>query len=104
MSTARHQQTDGWPAVVNRMVEHFIRCYCDYKQDNWYLLLQAAMFVYNSTRSEYLGAIPFEIGLGLKPKNPIDVLTVARPRVGAVEECKDQLKCVLEDEQYAHEL
>ena len=35
MSTSRHPQTDGSSEIMNRMIENYLRCYCNYHQDDW---------------------------------------------------------------------
>ena len=60
MSTSSHPQTDGSSEIMNRMVENYLRCYCNFHQDNWDELLPSAEFAYNSSLSEDLGKSPFE--------------------------------------------
>lgn len=57
MSTSRHPQTDGISEIGNRMVENYLRCYCNY-------LLPAAESANNSVIIKDLIMSPFEIGLG----------------------------------------
>lgn len=92
MSSTRHPQTYGSSEAMNRMLENFIRYYCEYKKQDWDLLLRAAEFDYNSAKSEDLGASPFEIDLGQKLGNPLDFIKATKPRVASVEEFKTQLK------------
>ena len=35
MSTAFHPQTDGQTERLNQTIEHYLRTYCNYEQDNW---------------------------------------------------------------------
>lgn len=92
MSITRHLQTDGASEVMNRMVENFLGCYCEYKQNNWDMLLPAAEFAYNSARSEDFGASPFKIDLEWKPRDPLDLITAKSSPVGAIEDFKTQLR------------
>ena len=64
MSTAFHPETDGQTERVNQTLEHYIRSYCSYQQDNWALLLPLAEYAYNTSLSEYSKATSFEIDYG----------------------------------------
>lgn len=97
MSSARYPQMDGSSEVMNRMVENFLCCYCQYKQNYWDLLLSAAEFTYNSARSEGLGVSPFEVDLGWRPRHSLDFLTGVRPKVRSVEDSQMQLKGAFEE-------
>ena len=35
MSTSRHPQNDGSSEIMNRMVENYLRFYCNYHLNNW---------------------------------------------------------------------
>ena len=63
ISTSKHPQTDGATEIMNRMFEHYLRCYCSCHQNNWDELLPAAEFAYNSAKSEDLWISPFEMDL-----------------------------------------
>lgn len=71
MSTAHHPQTDGCSEITTRMIENFLRCFCDHNQTNWDELLTAAEFSYNSANVAHLKISPFELDLGWKPKPPL---------------------------------
>jgi hypothetical protein len=45
--TSFHVQTDGQTERMNQTIEIYIRCYMNYKQDNWVGLLLLAQFAYN---------------------------------------------------------
>ena len=104
MSTSRHPQTDGSSEIMNRMVENYLRCYCNYHQNNWDELLPAAEFAYNSAVSEDMGMSPFEIDLGWNPKSPLDLLASPEDKNETVEEFKVKLKASLEDALYAYKI
>jgi len=104
MSTSRHPQTDGSSEIMNRMVENYLRCYCNYHQNNWDELLPAAEFAYNSAVSEDMGMSPFEIDLGWNPKSPLDLLASPEDKNETVEEFTVNLKASLEDALYAYKI
>ena len=47
-STAVHPQTDGQTERVNQSVEHYLRQYCNYEQNDWYHMLPMAEYCYNN--------------------------------------------------------
>ena len=49
LSTAFHPQTDGQTERQNQVLEHYLRVYCNYTQDNWPELLPMAAFAYNNS-------------------------------------------------------
>ncbi len=49
-STAFHPQRDGLIERQNQTLEHYLRCYCNYKQDNWGSLLALAQHNYSSAQ------------------------------------------------------
>ena len=49
-------------------MEAYLRCYVNYKQDNWVNLLPLAQFAYNSAESEGTGVTPFFANLGYTPE------------------------------------
>lgn len=104
MSTSRHPQTDGASEIMNRMVENYLRCYCNYHQDDWDELLPAAEFAYNSAVSEDIGMSPFEMDLGWNPKSPLDMLSSSSGKNETVEEFKLKLKESLNDAIYAYKV
>ena len=104
MSTSRHPQTDGASEIMNRMVENYIRCYCNYHQNNWDELLPAAEFAYNSAISEDIGMSPFEMDLGYLPKSFIDSLHGTSEKNDKIADFKLHLKDSLRDAMYAHKI
>ena len=48
LSTAFYPQTDGQMERQNQTLEHYLRCYINYRQDNWVKWLPQAEFVYNN--------------------------------------------------------
>ena len=104
MSSSRHPQTDGSSEIMNRMVENYLRCYCNYHQDDWDDLLPGAEFAYNSAISEDLGMSPFEVDLGWNPKSPLDLISDSQGSNESVSEFKTRLKASLDDAKYAYKL
>ena len=104
MSSSRHPQTDGSSEIMNRLVENYLRCYCNYHQDNWDELLPAAEFAYNSAISEHLCMSPFEMDLGWNPKSPLDSLIPSVETNASVEEFKTMLKESLNNAEHAHKI
>jgi transposase InsO family protein len=68
LSTAFHPQTDGQTERINQTMETYLRCYVNYKQDNWVELLPLAQFAYNSSESEGTGRTPFFANYGYTPE------------------------------------
>lgn len=104
MSSSRHPQTDGSSEIMNRMIENYLRCYCNFHQNNWDELLPGAEFAYNSAITEDLGMSPFEADLGWKPKSPLDLVIGTSISNEGVAEFKEHLKATLEDAQFAYKL
>ena len=52
-----HLQGDG--QTDNQTLEQYLRCYCNYQQDNWAALLPLVEFVYNNAPNETTGMSPF---------------------------------------------
>lgn len=71
MSPIIHPKPDGGYEVINGMVDHYMRRYCDYHKDDWYDLLPSAQFVYNYFISDELGISPFEVALEYVRKTPL---------------------------------
>lgn len=104
MSTSRHPQTDGSSEIMNRMLENYLRCYCNVYQTNWDELLTAAEFAYNSAKVASTGMTPFEMDLGWNPKSPLDLLSKADSSVEDVNSFRKQLTEAFEHAKFAHRL
>ena len=59
MSTAFHPQTDGQTERLNQTIEHFLRTYCNYEQDNWSEMLAMAEYAYNNSKHATTKITPF---------------------------------------------
>jgi hypothetical protein len=68
LSTSHHPQTDGQTENANAAMEHYLRCYVDYAQDNWAELLPGAEFAANNHCSESTGITPFFANKGYHPR------------------------------------
>ena len=49
LSTAFHSQTNDQTKRQNQVLKHYLRVYCNYKQNNWSKLLSMTMFAYNNS-------------------------------------------------------
>jgi transposase InsO family protein len=66
LSTAYHPQTDGQTERINQVLEQYLRCYVNYRQNNWVVLLPLAQFAYNSSPAS-TGISPFYANYGYEP-------------------------------------
>lgn len=75
-SSAYHPQTDGQTERVNQILEHYLRTYCSWDQDDWADLLPFAEFCYNNTVHSSTKVTPFFAAYNQHPqnnfKNPIE--------------------------------
>lgn len=104
ISTSHHPQTDGASEIMNRMVENYLRCYCDHQQDEWDRLLISAEFAYNSANMEGSGACPFELDLGWKPRSLLNLLSKSDCKVESLEEFRLRLSESYKDAKFAQEV
>jgi hypothetical protein len=58
LSTAYHPETDGATERANQVVEHYLRCYTTYLQDDWASLLPVAMLAINNRNATSTGISP----------------------------------------------
>ena len=71
MSTSNHPQTDGQTERVNGILEQYLRCFINERQNNWVDLLPFAEFSYNNTLQQSIKQSPFFANFGFNPKfNP----------------------------------
>lgn len=73
LSTAFHPQTDGQTEVQNQTIEHYLRVYCSYRQDDWASKLQLAEFTYNASTHSTTGVEPFRVMYGYVPEIHVNV-------------------------------
>jgi len=62
-----HPEGDGQTERVNQTLEQYLRCYCNYQQDNWSTLLPLSEFAYNNAPNETTGTSPFFANKGYHP-------------------------------------
>ncbi len=104
ISSILHPQTDSASKIMNRMVENYLRCYCNYHQDDWDELLPVAEFAYNSAVNESLGVTLFEVQLGWNLKSTLNLMSSANLPNETVSEFKKRHKATLDDAKFAYEL
>lgn len=98
MSTAHHPQTDGQTEVMNRIVEEYLRLYCNFRQDDWDDHLDTAEFAYSSSIFQATGLTPFHMDLGWTPKTPMDLLDSTQSvNVQSVEDLQLTLREIFKD-------
>lgn len=67
LSTAFHPQTDGQTERQNQTIEHYLRCYSTWQQDDWVQMLGNAEFSYNNSAHATTGVSPFFALYGYHP-------------------------------------
>jgi len=66
MSTAFHPESDGQTERINQVIETYLRCYCDHKENDWASMLAMAEYAYNNLKhsatkiSSFYANYPFE--------------------------------------------
>ena len=60
LSTAFHLQTDGQTEQQNQTLEHYLRVYCNFAQDDWARWLPLAQLVYNKSVNATTGMTPIQ--------------------------------------------
>src|ERR1700712_2354959 len=68
MSTAFHPQTDGQTERVNQTLEHYLRQFCNYEQNDWYEMLPLAEYCYNNSVTTATQLSPFYANYGFHPR------------------------------------
>jgi len=95
ISSAYHAQTDGQTERTNRTLEHILRPYCSYDQDNWDELLPMAEFAFNNAPSATTGVSPFQANYGRHPRTP-STLGISVPAPASVT-LADDLRAIHQD-------
>lgn len=105
MSTSHHPQTDGSSEITNRMIENYLRCFCDHNQQDWDRLLTSAEFAYNSSDIPHMNISPFELDIGWKPKSPLELLSSRSDySTEGINDLRKLLLSSFEDAVFAHRL
>jgi hypothetical protein len=73
LSTAFHPQSDGQTEVQNQTLEHYLRVYGTYRQDDWSSKLALAEFTYNNSTHSTTGVSPFRAMYGYNPEICVNV-------------------------------
>ena len=68
LSTAYHPETDGQTERSNAVMEHYLRAYVNYMQDDWAKWLPGAEFAANNAPSSTTLASPFLANSGQNPR------------------------------------
>lgn len=68
MSTAYHPRSDGQTERVKQTLQHYLRNYWSYQEDDWFDLLSMAKLAYNSATSKSSTASPFDANYGYQPQ------------------------------------
>ena len=78
-STANHPQTDGQTERVNAILEQYLRCFINDRQNNWVDLLHFAEFSCNNTLQQSINRSPFFANYGFNPKFNPEIPSSDRP-------------------------
>ena len=100
MSTGYHPQTDGQTERFNAVMEHYLRAYVNYMQDDWAQWLPGAEFSSNNTESSSTLASPFMANsgqhprVGFEPAEPLpqDLSSQARAKLIAADDFADRME------------
>jgi len=79
LSTANHPQTDGQTERVNAILEQYLRCFINERQNNWADLLPFAEFSYNNSLQQSINQTPFFANYGFNPKGHPEIPSNDRP-------------------------
>ena len=79
LSTANHPQTDGQTERVNAILEQYLRCFINERQNNWADLLPFAEFSYNNSLQQSINQTPFFANYGFNPKAHPEIPSNKRP-------------------------
>lgn len=64
LATAFHHETDGATERANQVVEHYLRAYTTYAQDDWSAFFPIAMTAINNRVATSTGLSPFFVTYG----------------------------------------
>ena len=66
-TTAYHPQTNGQTEWMNQEIEHYLRVFINYHQNDWHEWLPMAEFQYNDKEHSGTGTTPFFLNYGRHP-------------------------------------
>ena len=66
--TAFYLQTDRQIERLNQILEQYLYCYVNYRQNNWVELLLLVQFAYNSVTMETTNVLPFYANYSREPQ------------------------------------
>ena len=100
LSTSYHPETDGQTDRANASMEHYLRAYVNYMQDDWVEFLPGAEFAANNTDSSSTLASPFLANsgqhprMGFEPAEPLpeNISTQARANLIAANEFANRMQ------------
>ncbi|SGY22615.1 BQ5605_C019g08829 [Microbotryum silenes-dioicae] len=81
LSTAFHPESDGQTERTNQILDHYLRHFCYYHQDNWHDLLPLAEFSYNNSFHSSIGMTPFFASRGYHPRLEVTLQETPVPDV-----------------------
>ncbi|EDN04461.1 conserved hypothetical protein [Histoplasma mississippiense (nom. inval.)] len=84
-----HPQTDGQTERLNQVIEHYLRTYCSYQQDNWIEWIPLAQWAYNNAFHASIKMTPSEAMIGRPTELRIDV---EPPSTGASKSAIEQVE------------
>jgi len=97
-STSNYPQTDGQTERVNGILEQYLRCFINEKQNNWVDLLPFAEFAYNNTLQQSINQSPFFANYGFNPKFSLEIPSSDRPRADIrVKDINENIKFLKEN-------
>lgn len=67
MSAAYHPQTDSQRERINQVIKSYLRSYCNYKQNDWALMLAMAEYAYNNSNHASTKISPLYANSGFEP-------------------------------------
>ena len=97
MSTVFHPQTDGQTERQNQVLEHYLRMFVNYQQDDWVSLLPIAEFAYNNSTHASTRLTPFYSLMGYHPRSPFEVGDEIPPTNEAVGERMEAMKAARDE-------
>ena len=72
-SSPFHHQTNGQTERVNSVIEQYLRCFSNYKGNNWIKFLSLAEFSYNNAIQESANQTPFFLNYGFHPRHSMAI-------------------------------